>query len=93
LYLKGEPKMAKDITIYTTTTCPSCNMVKTYLKAKGHTYNEVNVDTQPDLRQTAIDVSGGAMTTPVTVIRDSEAGTQDVTVGWNAGKLAAALAA
>ncbi len=84
--------MAKDITIYTTTTCPSCNMVKTYLKAKGQTYSEVNVDVEPDLRQAAIDISGGAMTTPVTVIRDSESGEQKVTVGWNAGKLAAALA-
>lgn len=85
--------MAKSITIYTTTTCPSCNMVKTYLKAKGQTYNEVNVDLEPDQRQVAIDVSGGAMTVPVTVIADENAGTQDVTVGWNAGKLAAALAA
>jgi len=83
--------MAKTITIYTTTACPSCNMVKTYLKAKGHSYQEVNVDDEPTLRQAAIDVSGGAMTTPVTVISDDLSGAQDVTVGWNAGKLAAAL--
>lgn len=85
--------MAKNITIYTTTTCPSCNMVKTYLKAKGQTYSEINVDLEPEQRQKAIDVSGGAMTVPVTVIADDAAGTQDVTVGWNAGRLAAALAA
>jgi glutaredoxin 3 len=85
--------MAKSITIFTTTTCPSCNMVKTYLKAKGQTYNEVNVDLEPEQRQRAIDISGGAMTVPVTVIADETTGAQDVTVGWNAGKLAAALAA
>lgn len=85
--------MAKDITIYTTTTCPSCHMVKTYLKAKGQSYHEVNVDLEPDQRQTAIDVSGGAMTVPITVISDAVSGKQDVMVGWNAGKLAAALSA
>jgi len=85
--------MAKAITIYTTTTCPSCNMVKTYLKAKGQNYSEINVDLMPDQRQAAIDVSGGAMTVPVTVISDDATGQTDVTVGWNAGKLAAALSA
>lgn len=84
--------MAKDITIYTTTTCPSCNMVKTYLKAKGQTYSEVNIDEYPHERQAAIDLSG-AMTVPVTVIKDQVTGTKEVTVGWNAGRLAAALAA
>jgi glutaredoxin 3 len=85
--------MAKDITIYTTTTCPSCSMVKRFLASKGHTYNEVNVDEQPELRQEAINVSGGAMTVPVTVVKDEDKGTQAVTVGWNAGQLVAALAA
>ena len=85
--------MAKDITIYTTTTCASCNMVKTYLKAKGHTYTEVNVDHEPMRREEAITVSGGALTVPVTVINDEHTGQKAVTVGWNAGQLASALAA
>ena len=68
-------------------------MVKTYLKAKGQNYNEINVDLEPQQRQAAIDVSGGAMTVPVTVISDDTTGKTDVTVGWNAGKLAAALSA
>lgn len=85
--------MAKIITIYTTTTCSSCNMVKTYLKAKGQDYQEINVDLNPAERQTAIDVSGGAMQVPITVVADEESGQQDVMVGWNAGRLAAALAA
>lgn len=82
--------MAKNITIYTTTTCPSCSMVKRFLASKGLAYNEVNVDEQPDERQTAIDLSG-AMTVPVTVIKDEAKGDQTVTVGWNAGQLVAAL--
>jgi len=68
-------------------------MVKTYLKAKGHNYIEVNVDEEPEQRQIAIDVSGGAMTVPITVINDQITGQKAVTVGWNAGQLASALAA
>jgi glutaredoxin 3 len=85
--------MAKDITIYTTTTCSSCSMVKRFLATKGQSYQEVNLDERPELRQAAIDVSGGAMTVPITVIKDEDKGTQAVTVGWNAGQLVAALAA
>jgi len=66
-------------------------MVKTFLKAKGHEYHEINVDLEPDQRQAAIDASGGAMTVPVTVIADEDSGTRAVTVGWNAGQLVAAL--
>ncbi|CAM3708213.1 glutaredoxin family protein [Mesobacillus zeae] len=31
------------ITVYTTSTCPYCDMVKNYLSAQGVAYTEVNV--------------------------------------------------
>ena len=40
--------MAKDITIYTTNTCAYCVMVKRWLQAKGMSYNEINLDENPD---------------------------------------------
>lgn len=82
--------MAKQITIYTTNNCAYCVMVKKYLSAKGYEYNEVNVETEPDRRKEAIDLSG-AMTVPVTVVQE-DGGQPNVTVGYNPGKLAAALA-
>lgn len=82
--------MAKNITIYTTNTCASCATVKRYLDAKGHTYEVVNLDEQPDQRQKVIEISG-AQTVPVIVVENG-AGTPNITVGWNPGKLAAALA-
>lgn len=85
--------MSKNITIYTSTTCPSCVMVKRFLNTKGQPYEEVNVDEKPEARQEAINVSGGAMTIPVTVVRDEAKDQQEVMVGWNPGKLMAALAA
>lgn len=83
--------MSKTVTIYTTNTCAYCVMVKKWLTSKGQAYEEVNLDEQPELRQKIIDLSG-QMAVPVTVV-STDAGQQDITVGWNPGKLAAALAA
>ncbi len=83
--------MSKNITIYTTNTCAYCVMVKKYLTTKGHQYTEVNLDEQPAERQKIIELSG-QMTVPVTVI-DNGSSQPEVSVGWNPGKLAAALGA
>ncbi len=84
--------MAKNITIYTTNTCASCAMVKKYLTSKGHTYQEVNLDENPQERQKVIELSG-QMAVPVTVISDEDGSREDISVGWKPGKLAAALGA
>lgn len=81
--------MAQEITIYTSNNCAYCGMVKKYLKMKGQNFSEVNIETDPAKQQEMIELSG-AMTVPVTVIKKTD-GTQDVTVGFNAGKLAAAI--
>lgn len=83
--------MAKNITVYTTNTCAYCVMVKKYLDSKGASYEVVNLDEHPEQRQKVIELSG-AQTVPVTVILN-ENSTQNITVGWNPGKLAAAIAA
>lgn len=85
--------MAKIITIYTTNTCAYCEMVKKYLDTKNLTYNVVNLDDHPEIRQKVIDMSG-AMTVPVTVVEDTadEDAPKNITIGWNPGKLAAAVA-
>ena len=82
--------MAKDITIYTTNTCAYCVMVKKFLTAKGHNYNEVNIDQEPDRQQEALALSG-ALTVPVTVIT-KEDDSREVVVGYNLSKLMPAIA-
>ena len=84
--------MSKTVTIYTTNTCAYCVMVKKWLASKGQSYEEVNLDEKPELRQEIINMSG-QMAVPVTVVSDEQGGSKDITVGWNPGKLAAALAA
>jgi glutaredoxin 3 len=82
--------MAKDITIFTTNTCAYCVMVKRYLTSKGMTYNEVNLDTNPERQKEAMELSG-ALTVPVTVVT-KEDDSREVVVGFNLAKLAPALA-
>ena len=82
--------MAKNITIFTTTTCGSCGMVKKYLAAKGHRYDEVNVDHFPERHAEAIALSG-AMTVPITVVTKDD-DSKEVVIGYNLAKLAPAIA-
>jgi glutaredoxin 3 len=82
--------MPKNITIYTTNTCGYCVMVKKWLTAKGHTYEEVNIDTEPHRQAEAMAVSG-AMTVPVTVVTKQD-DSREVVIGFNLSRLAPAVA-
>ena len=82
--------MAKNITIFTTNTCAYCVQVKKWLTAKGMTYEEVNLDQNPERQAEALQLSG-AMTVPVTVVTKQD-DTKEVIVGFNLAKLAPAVA-
>ncbi len=82
--------MAKNITIFTTNTCGYCVMVKKYLGAKGHSYEEVNLDQYPERQAEALSLSG-ALTVPVTVVTKDD-DSREVIVGYNLAKLAPAVA-
>lgn len=72
-------------TIYTTTTCAYCPMVKKWLKMKNISYDEINIDEHPEKRQEAADISG-AYTVPITVVGST------VVIGWKPLELAKAIA-
>jgi glutaredoxin 3 len=82
--------MVKNITIFTTNTCAYCVMVKKWLGAKGYNYEEVNLDTNPERQQEAIQMSG-QFAVPVTVITKQD-DSKEVVVGYNLAKLAPAVA-
>jgi glutaredoxin len=82
--------MAKNITIYTTSTCAYCAMVKKWLTMKGYSYEEVNLDEHPERAQEAIDACG-QLTVPITIITKTD-DTQAVVIGYNLSKLAPAVA-
>ncbi len=82
--------MAKDITIFTTNTCSYCVMVKRWLTSKGLTYQEVNIEKNPERSQEVLSMSG-ALTVPVTVVTRQD-DTTEVIVGYNLARLAPAVA-
>ncbi len=82
--------MAKNITIFTTNTCSYCVMVKRYVNSKGLSYQEINLDEQPE-RQAEAQSLSGALTVPVTVVT-KEDDSQEVIVGYNLRQLAPAIA-
>lgn len=82
--------MAKSVTIYTRTTCASCSMVKKFLDMKKQSYDVVNLDDEPAVADQVI-AKSGARTVPVIIVQ-REDDTEDITIGWNPGKLAAAIA-
>ena len=81
--------MPKNITIFTTNTCAYCGMVKRWLGAKGYSYEEVNLDENPERQQEAMKVSG-QMAVPVTVVTKQD-DSQEVVVGFNLAQLAPAV--
>ena len=74
------------ITIYSTTTCPYCNMLKNYLREHGKEFSEKLVDTDETARGEMEAESGGFMGVPFTVINKDD-GTKDTVVGFDKGKL------
>jgi len=82
--------MTKNITVFTTSTCSYCPMVKRYLTSKGLTYDEVDLEKNPD-RQAEVLKMSGALTVPITVVTRTD-DSQQVIVGYNLQQLAPAVA-
>jgi glutaredoxin 3 len=81
--------MVRNITIFTTNTCAYCVMVKRWLGSKGISYEEVNLDQNPERQQEAFELSG-ALSTPITLVTKDD-DSQEVIVGYNLAKLAPAV--
>jgi len=65
-------------------------MVKQFLNTKGFTYDEVNLDTNPEKQQEAFELSG-QLTVPITLVTKADDSRQ-VIVGYNLAQLAPAIA-
>ena len=77
------------ITVFTTTTCAYCGMVKRWLDSKKFEYTTINLDEHPE-RQQEIYQKSGSLTVPVTLIEDGDI--EKVVIGFNLPKLSSALA-
>ena len=58
-YMYGEEVMIMNqITVYTTSTCPYCSMMKNFLASQGLHFQEVSVEGNPALMQQLASVTG-----------------------------------
>lgn len=78
--------MGKEIIIYTTSTCPYCNMLKEFFKQNNVTFKEVNVEDKPEKMQEIVTITG-QMGVPQTQIDDQWI------VGFDPEKIISTLAA
>lgn len=46
------------VTVYTTTRCPYCTMLKNFLSEQNILFKEVNVETNPDIMQQLVRTTG-----------------------------------
>ncbi len=81
--------MSKKITIYTRTTCQYCDKIKKYLTSKGHVYEVINLDDEPQKQQEALKLSG-SLTVPIMVVEQPNQ-TKSVVVGFNLQRLVPVL--
>lgn len=73
-------------TIYSTTTCPYCKMLKDYLMAKNVVFVEKLVDQDESARNEMSVESGGFLGVPFSVVIKDD-GTKETIIGFDKGKL------
>lgn len=74
------------VTIYSTTTCPYCKMLKDYLSQRNIAFAEKMVDSDETARDEMVKESGGFLGVPFTVIVKDD-GTKETIVGFDKGKI------
>lgn len=74
------------VTVYTTTTCPYCKMLKDYLEEKSVVYTEKLVDQDDVARDEMAAVSAGFLGVPFTLVVKDD-GTSETIIGFDKNKL------
>ena len=64
----------KPVILYTTPICPYCVRAKNLLAKKGVAYEEIDVLSDPEARQTMLAKSGGARTVPQIFVGETHVG-------------------
>ena len=72
------------ITVFTTSTCTYCKLVKQFLSVKGKEFQEVNLEEHPEICDELVEKTG-ALTVPITQVDDK------YIIGWNRDRLAEAI--
>ena len=82
-----------NIVIYTTAVCPYCVAAKNFLQSKGQTWEEVRVDTNPDIRRKMTEMTGRTSVPQIFINDTHVGGFDDLVAADRSGKLAELLGA
>jgi glutaredoxin 3 len=74
------------VTIFSTTTCPYCKMLKDYLAEKSITYTEKLVDQDDSAKDEMSRESNGFLGVPFTVVVKDDA-TKSTIIGFDKGRV------
>jgi len=74
------------VTVYSTTTCPYCSMLKSYLKEKNIEFSEKFVDLDDSVKEEMSAVSGGFLGVPFTIVVKDD-GTKEGIIGFDKGRV------
>ncbi len=74
------------VTIYSTTTCPYCKMLKSYLDENNISYTEKLVDQDEAAKEEMVKESGGFLGVPFTIVAKDD-GTKETIIGFDKGKV------
>ena len=74
------------VTVYSTTTCPYCKMLKDYLSEKRVSFEEKLVDQDEMAREEMAKDSGGFLGVPFSVIKKDD-GTKATIIGFDKGRV------
>lgn len=83
---------APKITIYSTAVCPYCVAAKNFLKSKGQQWEEVRVDTDPEIREKMTAMTGRTSVPQIFIGDTHVGGYDDMMALHRAGKLEPLLA-
>ncbi len=75
-----------EVIVYSTTTCPYCKMLKSYLDEKSIAYTEKLVDQDDLARAEMTKASGGFLGVPYSIITKDD-GSKENIIGFDKGKL------
>ncbi len=77
------------VTIYSTTTCPYCKMLKEFLQSYGVEFTEKLVDQDDVAREEMVAISGGFLGVPFVVINKDNK--RETVIGFDKAKISQLL--
>jgi len=74
------------VTVFSTTTCPYCKMLKDYLEEKGVSYEEKLVDQDDLAKDEMMKESGGFLGVPFSLVNKDD-GSKATIIGFDKGRV------